>query len=72
MLSHDQSLRLDTWNLVGTSGTRHRHLIKECFTLGIKVLQTATLYDHVHRNLLHKVKIFNQTLLVAVKTLVVG
>ena len=37
MLSHDQSLRPDTWNLVGTSGNVFGnplcgHLIKEFFT----------------------------------------
>ena len=43
MLSRDQSLRSDAWNLLGTSGNHvqksipHRLLIKECFTLGIKV-----------------------------------
>ena len=52
MLSRDQSLRLDTWNLLGTSGNvfdSPRAVIdssqipcKELFTLRIKVLQVET------------------------------
>ena len=51
MLSRDQSLRPDTWNLLGTSGnvltihvhqsTHHQHFM-ECFILGILMLQMET------------------------------
>ena len=66
MLSRDHSVRSDPWNLLGTSGTvfdspravmpRHRLLIRECFTLGIKVLQAETQCEIVQGNLSLEVK----------------
>ena len=66
MLSRDQSLRLDTWNLLGTSGNvfdsplpqsiHHRHLFKECFTLGTWMLQMGTGYETVQGDLSLEVK----------------
>ena len=62
MLSRDQSLRSDTW--IGKRflavrvqlSIRHRHLIKECFTLGMKVLQAETQHEIVHGHLSLEVK----------------
>ena len=56
MSSSDQSLRPDTWNLEHREtflanhvqySIRHQHLIKECFTLGIKVLLAIAQCENV-------------------------
>ena len=66
--SRDQSLRLFTWNLSGTQGNffgnplhvlcsvHHRHLVKEFFTLSIKLPQVGTACRRVQGSLLRKVK----------------
>ena len=62
MLSRDQSLQLDTRNLPGTQGNvfgnpRAMLLIKEFFTLRIKVPQVEFLCREVQGDLQREVKI---------------
>ena len=74
MLSHDQSLRPDTWNLVGTSGNVFGNpcaVIDSSSTPYQGRHHSGTHYDQVQGNLLQKVKMFSQTLFIAVKTFVV-
>ena len=60
MLSRDQSLRSDTWNLYGTRKLLAIHeqqsIVKEFFTLRVKVLQVETPCRRVQGDLLRKVK----------------
>ena len=61
MLSHDHSLRPDTWNLVGTPGNVFGNpcaVIDSSSTPYQGMLHSGTQYDQVQGNLLQKVKIF--------------
>ena len=66
VLSRDQSLRPDTWNSLGTTGTfltihlhqstQCRHLTDECCTLGILKLHSVTQCSQVRDDLQVEVK----------------
>ena len=72
MLSRDQSLRPDTWNLLGHRETfltvhshqsiHHRHFVEDGFTLGILMLQMGTGSEQARRHLLLEVKNEMETL----------